>query len=51
MKTQKVVKSEAINTLGEKVDMLICSTPIEEATEIYSGVELQANPIPKNQNP
>ena len=28
MKTQKVVKSEATNTLGEKVDMLICSTPI-----------------------
>ena len=51
MKTQKVVKSEAINKLGEKVDMLICSTPVEEAAEIYSGVELQANPIPKNQNP
>ena len=44
MKTQKVVKSEAINTLGEKVDMLICSTPIEEAAEIYSM--LNYKPIP-----
>ena len=44
MKTQKVVKSEAINTLGEKVEMLICSTPIEEAAEIYSM--LNYKPIP-----
>ena len=44
MKTQKVVKSEAINTLGEKVDMLICSTPTEEAAEIYSM--LNYKPIP-----
>ena len=44
MKTQKVVKSEAINTLGEKVEMLICSTPREEAAEIYSM--LNYKPIP-----
>ena len=44
MKTQKVVKSEAVNTLGEKVDMLICSTPTEEAAEIYSV--LNYKPIP-----
>ena len=44
VKTQKVVKSETINTLGEKVDMLICSTPIEEAAEIYSM--LNYKPIP-----
>ena len=33
-----------INTLGEKVDMLICSTPTEEAAEIYSM--LNYKPIP-----
>jgi transposase len=44
MKTQKAVKSEAVNTLGEKVDMLICSTPTEEAAEIYSM--LNYKPIP-----
>ena len=44
MKTQKVIKSEAINTLGEKVEMLICSTPREEAAEIYSM--LNYKPIP-----
>ena len=44
MKTQKAVQSEAVNTLGEKVEMLICSTPREEAAEIYSM--LNYKPIP-----
>lgn len=44
MKTQKLVKSEAVNTLGEKVEMMICSTPTEEAAGIYSM--LNYKPIP-----
>ena len=44
MKTQKLVQSEAVNTLGEKVEMMICSTPTEEAAEIYSM--LNYKPIP-----
>jgi transposase len=44
MKTQKLVKSEAVNTLGEKVEMMICSTPTEEAADIYSM--LNYKPIP-----
>ena len=44
MKTQKLVKSEAVNTLGENVEMMICSTPTEEAAEIYSM--LNYKPIP-----
>ena len=36
MSTQKAVTSEAVNALGEKVEMRICSKPTEQATEIYS---------------
>ncbi len=44
MKTQKLVQSGAFNTMGEKVEMMICSSPTEEAAKIYSM--LNYKPIP-----
>ena len=47
MSTQKAVTSEAINALGEKVEMRICSTPMEQAAEIYSMLDYRPMPFRK----
>lgn len=47
MSTQKAVTSEAINALGEKVEMRICSTPTEQANDIYSMLNYKKMPFRK----
>lgn len=47
MSTQKAVTSEAINALGEKVEMRICSTPKEQAADIYSMLNYKPMPFRK----
>lgn len=47
MSTQKAVTSEAINTLGEKVEMRICSTPTTKAADIYSMLNYKPMPFRK----
>ena len=45
MQTQKSVTSEAVNALGEKVKMRICSTPTEQAADIYSMLNYKPTPF------
>ena len=45
MHTQKSITSEAINALGEKVKMRICSTPTEQAADIYSMLKYKTTPF------
>ncbi len=45
MQTQKSITSEAINALGEKVKMRICSTPTEQAADIYSMLNYKPTPF------
>ena len=45
MQTQKSITSEAINALGEKVKMRICSTPTEQAAGIYSMLNYKPTPF------
>lgn len=47
MSTQKAVTSEAFNALGEKVEMRICSTPREQAADIYSMLNYKSMPFRK----
>ena len=47
MSTQKAVTSEAVNALGEKVEMRICSTPTEQAAGIYSMLNYKKTPFRK----
>lgn len=47
MSTQKAVTSEAFNALGEKVEMRICSTPKEQAADIYSMLNYKSMPFRK----
>ncbi len=47
MSTQKAVTSEATNTLGEKVEMRICSTPTAKAADIYSMLNYKPMPFRK----
>ena len=47
MSTQKAVTSTAYNTLGEKVEMRICSKPTEQAAEIYSMLKYKSMPFRK----
>lgn len=47
MSTQKTVTSEATNTLGEKVEMRICSTPTTKAADIYSMLIYKPMPFRK----
>lgn len=47
MSTQKVVTSEAVNTLGEKVEMRICSTPATKVADIYSMLNYKPMPFRK----
>ena len=45
MQTQKSITSEAVNALGEKVKMRICSTPTEQAADIYSMLNYKQTPF------
>ena len=47
MSTQKAVTSEAVNAMGEKVEMRICSTPTEQAADIYSMLNYKKMPFRK----
>jgi transposase len=47
MSTQKAVTGEAINALGEKVEMRICSRPTERAEAIYSMLNYRKMPFRK----
>ena len=47
MSTQKAVTSEAVNAMGEKVEMRICSTPAEQAADIYSMLNYKKMPFRK----
>ena len=47
MSTQKAVASEAVNAMGEKVEMRICSTPTEQAADIYSMLNYKKMPFRK----
>ena len=47
MSTQKAVTSEATNTLGEMVEMRICSTPTTKAADIYSMLNYKPMPFRK----
>ena len=47
MSTQKAVTSEAVNAMGEKVEMRICSTPTEQAADIYSMLNYKNMPFRK----
>ena len=47
MSTQKAVTSEAVNAMGEKVEMRICSTPTERDADIYSMLNYKKMPFRK----
>ena len=47
MSTQKAVTSETVNAMGEKVEMRICSTPTEQAADIYSMLNYKKMPFRK----
>ena len=47
MSTQKAVTSEAVNAMGERVEMRICSTPTEQAADIYSMLNYKKMPFRK----
>ena len=47
MSTQKLVTTEALNSLGEKVEMRICSNPTEAAAAIYDKLNYRHYPFRK----
>ena len=47
MSTQKLVTTEGVNPLGEKVEMRQCSKPSKQATEIYQKLGLREAPFRK----
>ena len=47
MSTQKAVTSEAFNAMGERVEMRICSTPGEQAADIYFMLNYKPMPFRK----
>lgn len=47
MSTQKAVTTQAVNALGEKVEMRICSLPQKGAEEIYSKLNYKKIPFRK----
>ena len=47
MSTQKAVTSEAVNAMGEKIEMRICSMPTEQAADIYSMLNYKKMPFRK----
>ncbi|EEK15897.1 hypothetical protein PORUE0001_0755 [Porphyromonas uenonis 60-3] len=47
MSTQKLVTTEGVNPLGEKVEMRQCSKPSKQASEIYQKLGLREAPFRK----
>ena len=47
MSKQKLVTTEGVNPLGEKVEMRQCSKPSKQATEIYQKLGLREAPFRK----
>ena len=47
MSTQKLVTTEAINALGDKVELRQCSKPTKQAEQIYSMLKLKPAPFKK----
>lgn len=47
MSTQKLVTTEAINMLGEKVELRRCSRPSKQAMEIYNAMDYKEAPFKK----
>ena len=47
--TQKVVTTEAVNALGEKVRMRLCTVPTKEASYIYEHLKYKKAPFRKIQ--
>ena len=47
MSTQKLVTSEAVNALGEKICFRLCSKPTKSAKEIYEKLGLREAPFKK----
>ena len=47
MRTQKAVTSTATNSLGEKVEMRMCTKPTDKAAEIYQKLNYKQTPFKK----
>ncbi|MFV0505778.1 MAG: transposase, partial [Bacteroidales bacterium] len=47
MSTQKLVTTEAINALGEKVELRQCSKPTKQVERIYSTLKFKHAPFKK----
>ncbi|MGL5958713.1 MAG: IS1634 family transposase, partial [Phocaeicola sp.] len=47
MSTQKLVTTQAINALGEKVTLRQCSKPSKQAQDIYTALRLKHEPFKK----
>lgn len=47
MSTQKLVTTEALNALGDKVELRQCSCPSKQAIEIYDALGLKHHPFKK----
>ena len=47
MKTQKLVTTEAVNALGEKVKYRVCSEPSRDAEKIYRLLHYKERPFRK----
>lgn len=47
MSTQKLVTTEAVNAMGEKVILRQCSRPVKQAERIYTALKLKHAPFKK----
>ncbi len=47
MQTQKAVTTSAVNALGEKMELRICSTPTDAASDIYESLNYKKMPFRK----
>lgn len=45
MSSQKAITTEAVNALGEKVEIRMCSTPRKEAADIYEMLGYKKMPF------
>ena len=47
MSTQKAIITEAVNALGEKVNLRLCSEPNKDAEKIYEQLKYRKMPFRK----
>lgn len=45
LSTQKAITTEAVNAIGELIEMRLCSDPTESASEIYRCLDYQSKPF------